>query len=155
MTMGEIAAITIVPLVFSKNYSIYIAVAYYGAHDVHVLGVRDLKRIGKAAVMPHLPCSLRFHAFGDGQTGPKPYVIVGLIDGTVALIPFENNTLGNHRIISLGDRPVHLSLCFIRGKEKILATGRRSAVFFWAKDTMQHSPVLMRVSGLSFFISSY
>lgn len=140
----RISSVTVNPMVSSKNFSLYVAVAFFGSHEIKICVFQTLQEKDKV-VVPQLPCSLRFHDFGTETGTPKPYFIAGLVDGSVAVIPFDGNKLGNMRIVSLGDQPIYLTPCFLQGKEALMATGRRSSVLHWAKDSLQHSPVLMKV----------
>ena len=89
------------------------------------------------------------HNFGTGRgiqdLGFQPYVVAGLVDGTVACVSFRNNELRDQKLFSLGATPVKLSVSTIDGNRAVFATGSRAAVFYWDKQRLRQSLVMLKV----------
>lgn len=96
-------------------------------------------------IMPHLPRSLLLHDFGDHESGSHPHLMVGLANGAVISYPFTKGRLGEMKLVTLGEGPLSLRSCFVNNKSAVLASGTRSALFYWSKDSLSYSSVLVKV----------
>ena len=86
------------------------------------------------------------HDFGNQEVGPRYYLMAGLANGTVIAMPFDGKgTVGEKKVFALGGAPVSLSRCSVAGKSAIFACGARSAIFYLSGDSINHSPVLVKV----------
>ena len=56
------------------------------------------------------------------------------------------------KALALGDAPVSLCPCFVKGKPALLAAGERAAVLFWAKEGVRHSMVALKVCFFLFLL---
>ena len=151
----EIAAISCAPLDSTKNFSPFVAVSFWESNTIQLLNVKDpetpLLPHSTSASLPALPHSLLLHNFGTGRNLQdadfQPYVVAGLADGTVACLSFRNNSneLKDQKLFSLGTAPVSLTVTEIDGKRAVFATGSRAAVFYWDKQRLRQSPVMVKV----------
>lgn len=89
------------------------------------------------------------HNFGAGHNAKEadyqPYVVAGLVDGTVVCLSFRNNELKDQKLFSLGTAPVSLNVSTIDGNRTVFATGSRAAVFYWDRQRLRQSPVMLKV----------
>lgn len=97
-----------------------------------------------------LPRSLIFYNFGR-DTKPNapdyhPHLLVGLGDGNVVSYSLRNNELVDQKIISLGDLPVFLSTCLVDNRKVLFACGSRASILFWDRETLRHSPVILKAN---------
>jgi DNA damage-binding protein 1 len=106
----------------------------------------------QSAPLPGLPRSVLLHNFGAGRntkdTDFQPYVVAGLADGTVVCLGIRNNELKDQKLFSLGTAPVSLAVLTIDGNRVVFATGSRAAVFYWDKQRLRQSPVMLKVCSL-------
>ncbi|GJE83978.1 DNA damage-binding protein 1 [Phanerochaete sordida] len=148
----EIARLSCAPLDASKNFSPFVAVAFWQTNTVALLSTKDparpLSTHAESGALPALAHSLLLHNFGLGRNTSdvdfQPYVVAGLVDGTVACIGFRNNELREQKLFSLGVVPVSLSVVKIDAKRAVFATGSRAAVFYWDKQRLRQSPVMLK-----------
>ncbi|KAH8114589.1 mono-functional DNA-alkylating methyl methanesulfonate N-term-domain-containing protein, partial [Phellopilus nigrolimitatus] len=139
-----ISALTISPLKPSANFASFVVLGFWSTHEVNVFALPNFELKGKPVSLPHLPRSLLLYDFGDKSSDPHPHLMVGLADGSVFSFPFAKGKLEEKKVVALGGSPVFLSSCSIDGKPAILASGTRSVLFYWTKDTLGHSPILLK-----------
>lgn len=150
----EISAISCTPLNPAKNFTSHFAVSFWGSNRVKVYST-DLSNSSVVCQTPSLralPRFLFFHNFGH-DTNSKgenyhPHLLVGLGDGTLVSYPFRAKTLGDPRVISLGDVPISLSVCPGDDRKSLIACGSRTSVLFWERETLRHSPVTLKVANI-------
>ncbi|EKM59045.1 uncharacterized protein PHACADRAFT_181065 [Phanerochaete carnosa HHB-10118-sp] len=146
----EIAALSCAPLDPSKNFSPFVAVSFWGSNTVTLLSTKDpaLGTHTESAPLPALAHSLLLHNFGAGRSTRdadfQPYVVAGLVDGTVACVSFRNNELRDQKLFALGAAPVSLAVSTVDGARMVLATGSRAAVFYWDRQRLRQSPVMLK-----------
>jgi DNA damage-binding protein 1 len=128
-------------------------VAFWVSHCVEILSVTDealLVSICKTSPLRALPRSVLLHDFGDShymeESDQRLHLLAGLADGTLVSFTMKDNNLTDSKTISLGDIPVSLLPCSVDSKRVVFASGRRTAVLFWSKERLHHSPVLSKVS---------
>lgn len=107
-------------------------------------GLGSLDTLDKSEPLPALVRSVQFFTFG----GNDKYLICGLADGSFAHLAWKPATkkLVDMKIVSLGNAPVHLSVCEVDGKKAIFAAGNRATVVALDKQKLSHSPVMLKVS---------
>ena len=146
---AEISAVTCLPLDSTKSYTMNIAVGFWMSKTVKILSLSDggIKDICETGVLPAAPRSLLLYSFTDEQAELRsyPHLLVGLVDGSLAAFPFQNGTLGNHKLISIGNLPVTMHTCRIRDRSTVFACGSRTSILFWERDRLQHSPLMLKV----------
>lgn len=73
--------------------------------------------------------------------------MVGLADGSVATlsIQLESKELKDLKIFPLGVTPVSLNVTQVDGKRMVFASGSRTAVFYWERQRLMQSVVMMKV----------
>jgi DNA damage-binding protein 1 len=149
---AEISAVTCLPLDSTKSYAVNIAVGFWMSKVVKILSLLDpftIKDVCETSELPAAPRSLLLYSF-TSETGGKlpplhPHLLVGLVDGSLAAFPFQNGTLGDQKLISIGNLPVTMHTCRIRGRSTVFACGSRTSILFWEKDRLQHSPLMLKV----------
>ncbi|EJC97967.1 uncharacterized protein FOMMEDRAFT_162310 [Fomitiporia mediterranea MF3/22] len=143
---SEISALSISPMKRGANFSSFVALGFWSSHEVKVLRLPTFEQIDAVpVVMPHLPRSLLLCDFSEEESKPHRYLMVGLANGTVVSMPFaEKGVLGEKKFFGLGGAPVSLSRCEVNDKPAVFASGARSALFYRSKDTLSHSPVLIK-----------
>ena len=139
----EISAISISPQSRTSKFSKYVTLGFWRTNTVKVFSLPTFTLIHQLS-MPHLPRSLLLYDFGD-RSSPHTYLIVSLANGKVVLYPFSKDALGERKEALLSDCPLSLSKCEVNGQTALLASGTRSALFYWAKETLNHSAVLIKV----------
>lgn len=96
-----------------------------------------------------LPRSLLLYNFGSSTQKKDPdyhpHLLVGLADGKVVSFTFRDRELDDQQTFSLGDLPVSLNPCQVENRKAIFAYGSRSSILFWERETIQHSPVILKV----------
>jgi len=142
------------PLNPSKNFTHYIAASFWGSNRVKLFSPQaKLDHICETRSLPALPRCLVLHNFGQ-STNPKdhdyhPHLLVGLTDGTVVSYAMKSENEGlklvNQNIFSLGDLPVFLSACQVDSRKTVFACGSRASILFWERETLRHSPVILKV----------
>lgn len=95
--------------------------------------------------MSCLPRSLLLHCFKDDRSVPHVFLFIGSSNGSVVTHAFLGGKLGEAKAMSLGGAPISLHKCKLDGQSLILAAGMRSALFFWTRDALQYSSVLVKV----------
>lgn len=152
---GEISAISCTPLNPSKNFTNHIAVSFWGSNQVKLFSPKDggLSVIYQSPALRALPRSLLFYNFGKDTSSKAldyhPHLVVGLADGTVVSYSWRNNELFDPKTISLGDTPVFLNTCQVDGRKALFACGSRASILFWDKETLRHSPVILKACKVS------
>lgn len=152
----EICAISCLPFDPSKHFSLYIAVSFWGENSVTVLSLERpddyMATVYTSPPLPSLPGTLLMYNFGLGRKTKDadyhPHVLAGLLDGTVVAFSFKKGELRDKRIYSLGSLPVSLSTCIVDGRRSVFATGSRSSVFYWNKQRLQQSHILLKVGSV-------
>ncbi|KAF7790799.1 hypothetical protein EIP86_001756 [Pleurotus ostreatoroseus] len=158
----EISALSCAPLDPTKNFSLYIAVAFWGSNVIRLLTLdpstrlQDIGDPQKFPTLPSLPRSVLLHNFGTGNR-PKdpdyhPYVVAGLADGSVACFNMKGNELKDMKLFPLGTAPVTLVACDIDDKRAVFANGSQSSVLYWDKQRLRQSYVMVKniAAGASF-----
>jgi DNA damage-binding protein 1 len=150
---SEISAVSCTPLNPSRNFTHYIATSFWGSNCVKLFSPEsNLTRICETPSLPALPRSLLLHNFGQSTSTKDsdyhPHLLVGLTDGTVVSYAFENKELVDQSIFSLGDLPVFLSVCQVDSRKTVFACGSRTSILFWERETLLHSPVILKVHGM-------
>ena len=149
----EISAISCSPLDYTKKFSSYIALAFWGTNDIGILSLENeqsyLDLIHTSTPLPSLPRSVVLHNFGQGRKSKdadyRPYVVAGLVDGTVACLSFQGRELKDLKLFALANTPVSLAVSEIDNKRAVLAIGSRTAVFYWEKQRLRQSSVMLKV----------
>lgn len=99
--------------------------------------------------LPSLASSILMFNFGVGRKSKDedyhPHVLAGLLDGTVVSFSFKKGELKDKRVHPLGTLPVSLSSCVVDGRRSVFATGSRSAIFYWDKNRLHQSHILLKV----------
>jgi DNA damage-binding protein 1 len=149
---SEISALSCTPLNPSKNFTNYIVASFWGSNCVKLFSPEsNLIVICESPAHSALPRSLLLQNFGQGTSAKDPdyypHLLVGLTDGTVVSYIFKNKELVDRIIFSLGDLPVFLSPCQVDSRKAVFAYGSRASVLFWERETLRHSPVILKVCG--------
>jgi DNA damage-binding protein 1 len=147
---SEISAVSCTPLNPSKNFTNYIAASFWGSNRVKLFSPESaLTVICETRSLPALPRSLLLHNFGQSTSTKDPdyhpYLLVGLTDGTVVSYAFMNKELVDQNFFSLGDLPVSLNPCQVDSRKTVFACGSRASILFWERETLRHSPVILKV----------
>ncbi|KAI0084181.1 CPSF A subunit region-domain-containing protein [Irpex rosettiformis] len=148
----EISAVSCAPLDSSKAYTSYIAVAFWGENNVQLLSLKDqhslLEPFCTSPSLPALPCSVILHNFGTVAKSKDPnfhpYVVVGLADGSVATLSIQGKELKELKLFPLGAAPVSLNVTEVDGRRMVFASGSRTAVFYWERQRLMQSSVMMK-----------
>lgn len=143
----EASALAFVPPKTGKFASDCIITGFWETREVkaYTLPALELKKEYSAS-FPCFPNSVVLHDFGDDVARPLMHLLVGLADGSLHSFSVTEEGLGERKVVSLGDLPISLVRCKVDGLSTVLATGTRASLFFWKKDTLHHSPVLVKVS---------
>ena len=75
--------------------------------------------------------------------------MVGLADGSVATLSIQGKELRDLKIFPLGVTPVSLNVTEVDGKRMVFASGSRTAVFYWERQRLMQSVVMMKVRKVS------
>lgn len=131
--------------------------AYWEPRTVQIFNVRPNEPL-KAEIapdsLPALPAlarSLQLYNFGKNISPKGPdfqgYLICGLADGSVVHFAWDavGHRLSDRKVISLGNSPVHLTVCQVDGKKAIFAAGDRATVLSTEKGKLVQSPVMLKV----------
>lgn len=148
----EIAALSCSPLDPTKNFSPFVAVSFWESNTVALLSTKDpahpLSTHAESAPLPALAHSLLLHNFGTGRSARdadfQPYVVAGLVDGSVVCVSARNSELREQKLFSLGTTPVSLRVSTVDGERTVFATGSRAAVFYWDRQRLRQSPVMLK-----------
>lgn len=150
----EISAVSCSPLDPTKNYTMQLVVSFWGSHKVAILSLESketyLTTVFETEKLPCLPRSLLLYNFGSGRK-PKdedyrPHLLVGGNDGSLVSYVFKDNTLRDMKIYPLGETPVSLAVCNVDGRNAVFASGGRAAVFYWDRQRLLRSSVMLKVS---------
>ncbi|THG98601.1 hypothetical protein EW026_g3605 [Hermanssonia centrifuga] len=144
----EVSTVSCAPFDRSKHFSVYAAAAFWDPNIVRILSLKDrtLNTICEVT-LPSVARSLLLHNFGTGHksdTDYHPYVVAGLIDGTVACLRFQNNEMLDKKIFPLGTAPVSLAACTVDQKPVVLAVGSRSSILDWERQRPHQSSVMVK-----------
>ena len=147
---AEISAVTCLPLDSTKSYAVNIAVGFWMSKVVKILSLLDrgtsIKDVCETSELPAAPRSLLLYSFTSEPGGKLyPHLLIGLVDGSLAALPFQNGTLGDQKLISIGNLPVTMHTCRIRDRSTVFACGSRTSILFWEKDRLHHSPLMLKV----------
>jgi DNA damage-binding protein 1 len=150
----EISMVSCTPLDPSKFFSTLIAVSFWGSNCVEIFSLErtepHMKSLCKTQALPSLPRALLLQQFSRPGNEPScssdaAHLLVGLGDGNVVSFVFKDNRLGDSKFTSLGNGPVCMTTCEVDGKPAVFASGSRAAVFFWERNRLQNSPVMLKV----------
>lgn len=146
----EISAVSCTPINPSRNFTNYIVASFWGSNCVKLFSPEsNLTVICESPNLLALPRSLLLHNFGQSSNTKDPdyhpHLLAGLTDGTVVSYAFKNKELVDQSIFSLGDLPVLLNACQVDSRKTVFACGSRASILFWEKDTLRHSPVILKV----------
>ncbi|KAI0754895.1 mono-functional DNA-alkylating methyl methanesulfonate N-term-domain-containing protein [Daedaleopsis nitida] len=144
----EICAISCKPLDSSKSFAKSVAVSFWGSNKVAILSLgQNLLAPVCEVTTPALPRSLLLHNFGtSGPTGGdfRPYLLVGLADGTLLTYAFRDKELVDRKQSSLGNAPVSLSVVESEKRTVVLVSGTRANLLFWDRQRVRPSPVSIK-----------
>ncbi|PCH40170.1 hypothetical protein WOLCODRAFT_67201 [Wolfiporia cocos MD-104 SS10] len=153
----EISAISCAPFDSTKKFTKHVAVSFWGTNKVEILSLDSkLTTLCKTDSLPALPRSLLLYNFGSGRSQKeadfRPYLLVGLTDGSVVTYSFKEGELKDKKLFALGTAPVSFTTCNIDGRTALFASGSRAAVLYWDRQRLQQSPVMLKeaVIGASF-----
>lgn len=156
----EISAVSCVPLSgkgFAKHTT-SIAASFWKSDYVKIMRLHSLRdaaslppdgliaEVCRSERLPAAPRSLLLHTFitNEDDKGMYPYLLVGLVDGTVASFVYKDNTLLDMKLISVGVFPVSLHPAVVNGKGAVMACGNRGSVLAWEKERLLHSPLMIK-----------
>lgn len=156
----EISAVSCVPLSgkgFAKHTT-SIAASFWKSDYVKIMRLHSLRdaaslppdgliaEVCRSERLPAAPRSLLLHTFitNEDDKGMYPYLLVGLVDGTVASFVYKDNTLLDMKLISVGVFPVSLHPAVVNGKGAVMACGNRGSVLAWEKGRLLHSPLMIK-----------
>lgn len=150
---AEISAVTCLPLDSTKSYAVNIAVGFWMSKTVKILSLLEepytMKDVCKTSELPAAPRSLLLYNFtcepGGKSPQSHPHLLVGLVDGSLATFTFQNGTLGDQKLVSIGNLPVTMHTCRIRDRPTVFACGGRTSILFWERERLQHSPLMLKV----------
>lgn len=127
-------------------YSTSVVLGFWSTHEVKVLSIPSFTLEG-VLKLSRLPRSSMLYDFGNNEMGPRNCLMIGTADGTVVYSLFVKGTIGEMtmKTIALGDSPISLNVCVADRTPAILASGSRNAIFTWNEDTINHSPLLIKV----------
>lgn len=104
--------------------------------------------------------SILLHKFDP--TSNEMQLLVGLTNGTLlayTVSPVDRKAPGlvlrDRKIFTLGSMPVKVMNITVDGQSTLLAAGSRSAVFFWERNRLKSSPVMLNVCTLFTRITAY
>ncbi|KAH8824837.1 mono-functional DNA-alkylating methyl methanesulfonate N-term-domain-containing protein [Flagelloscypha sp. PMI_526] len=122
----------------------YYAVATWQSNTIDIFKGQTtaVDRIASTPPLSSPICSLLFFTF-NGDPAPT-FLIAGLANGTIAYFPWVRETLGDMKIVSLGDAPVSLSPCTVEGNPVVFASGSRSMVMSWHKKRVKTAPIMLK-----------
>ncbi|KAI5995209.1 CPSF A subunit region-domain-containing protein [Pisolithus albus] len=161
----EISAVSCVPLSgkgFAKHTT-SIAASFWKSDYVKIMRLHSLRdaaslppdgliaEVCRSERLPAAPRSLLLHTFitNEDDKGMYPYLLVGLVDGTVASFVYKDNTLLDMKLISVGVFPVSLHPAVVNGKGAVMACGNRGSVLAWEKGRLLHSPLMIKASDVN------
>lgn len=144
----EISAISILPPKSETPFSAQLAASYWLTNQVEIFHITKVSGLGslvplhKSEPLPALVRSVQFCAF-DGK---EAYLVCGMANGSFAHFAWKpaTKTLVDKKVVSLGNAPVHLSVCEVDGKRAIFAAGNRATVLALDKQKLSHSPVMLK-----------
>ncbi|KAI6158847.1 CPSF A subunit region-domain-containing protein [Pisolithus thermaeus] len=156
----EISAVSCVPLSgkgFAKHTT-SIAVSFWKSDCVKIMRLVSLREAASlppdgliadvcgSERLPAAPRSLLLHAFNANEDDKQtyPYLLVGLVDGTVVSFVYKDNALLDMKLISAGVFPVSLHPVVVNGKGAVMACGSRGSVLGWEKGRLLHSPLMIK-----------
>lgn len=143
----EASALAFVPPKTGRFASDCIILGFWETREIKAYSLPTLELRKEFSVsFPCLPNSVVLHDFGDDIARPLMHLVVGLADGSLHSFSVTEEGLGERKVVSLGDLPISLVRCRVDGLSTVLAAGTRASLFFWKKDTLHHSPVLVKVS---------
>ncbi|ESK85005.1 uv-damaged dna-binding [Moniliophthora roreri MCA 2997] len=159
----EISAISVTPLKDSEVSTRFFAVAFWTTNQIKIYKYtpNGFKVQFQSMPLPATVRSLLFYDLGLGKTSKDsdhhPCLFAGLANGSIVSfsLSFEWKTTTNDefmvlrglkdmKIVSLGETPVSLSACPVKGKRAVIATGTRTAVLTWERSRVRHSPVTLK-----------
>ena len=141
-----------VPLDPAKFFSIYVTVSYWGSNivEIFLLEAKGFVPLSKSSPLPALVRSVVLHNFGSDHSSKgadyHPYVLAGLGDGSLVLIPWKDKQLKDNKIISLGQTPVSFAACEVDKKRVIFAASNRATAISLEKNRLRISPIMLKVS---------
>lgn len=156
----EISAVSCVPLSgkgFAKHTT-SIAASFWKSDCVKIMRLHSLREaaglppdgliveVCRTERLPAAPRSLLLHTFitNEDDKGMYPYLLVGLVDGTVVSFVYKDNALSDMKLISVGVFPVSLHPAVVNGKGAVMACGNRGSVLAWEKGRLLHSPLMIK-----------
>lgn len=160
-TGSEISAISFMPLDPQKPFSTIVSVAYWESNVVELFtisnGVLSSGPSTRSMPLPAVVRSLLLYNFGTDTSSKKPnyhaYLLAGLGDGSVASLAWKGGVLKDLKMISLGHAPISLTPCEVDGKKSVFAAGNQANIFFYEKNRLANSPVMLKVVIILIFIS--
>ncbi|KAJ7714198.1 mono-functional DNA-alkylating methyl methanesulfonate N-term-domain-containing protein [Mycena metata] len=144
---GRVSALSCMPLDSSQNAAELIVVAYWQTNDIEILRQVDgkLTSVCKTQPLSAVVRSLLLYDFGAGRDS-HPHLLAGLGDGSFVSFTWDEQkgVLGKPNLASLGNLPVTLTPCVVDGKRALFAAGSRAMVLLWERDSIHHSPVILK-----------
>jgi hypothetical protein len=144
----------------SPHSSNFVVFGLWGSNQVSICRLPDFTPFQSAVFPPetHLPRSVLLHSFETGKPGERlPYLLVGRADGCLVAysLDHQNFSVKDRKLMLLGTRPIVLSLMRQNGSDEsiVFACGSRPAAIFYANGRLQHSPLVLKVSLVSLFLS--
>ncbi|KAJ7645598.1 mono-functional DNA-alkylating methyl methanesulfonate N-term-domain-containing protein [Mycena polygramma] len=147
---SEVSALSCIPVGTSSDY---LAVAYWKTNDIEIL--RQVPGKGSSGRTFELVCrtnplgavvrSLLLYDFGTSDDS-HPYLVAGLGDGSLVTFAWneQQGTLGKPSLASLGALPVCFTPYTVGAKNVLFAAGSRAMVLSWERDSIRHSPVILK-----------
>lgn len=147
---SEISTMSLSPLNPQQEYSRHLSIACWGSNVVEILDINaNLRSIVRSPALPSLVRSVLLYNFGSDTKSKgldyHAYLLAGLGDGSIATMSFRGGQLGDLKIVSLGQFPVHLTPCIADGRKAVFAAGSRATVFFVDKGKLLNSPIILKV----------
>lgn len=109
--------------------------------------LHNLAQVGEDIETPHTPHSVLAWNFGEKEDGL--HLLIGTGNGHIVSVKLKKNKnrllATNRRTVILGDRPVMLHRCTIKGVEVIMATGSRAIILSWSNGRIAQHHVNVKV----------
>lgn len=146
----EICSISCQSFDYAGMFTTRLAVSFWSNNTVALYGFQGnkLQLLSQCDPLSSLPKSVLLHNFGVGRKAKdadyRPYILAGLVDGSIISFNFRDNQLQDKKVFSLGGTPVQLSPCDIDGRRAVFASGSTSAILYWDKQSIRYCPVLIK-----------
>ncbi|KAJ6584701.1 CPSF A subunit region-domain-containing protein [Mycena capillaripes] len=139
----EVSALSCTPLDRAGGPSEFIVVAYWKTNEIEIIHQVEgnFKSVYRTKPLGAVVRSLSPYDFDS-----HPYLFAGLGDGSFVSFAWneQQQTLGEPNVTSLGNLPVHFTPCSVDNKRALFAAGSRAMVLSWERDSIHHSPVILK-----------